>query len=199
MFGIKSFVALAPFVGVSVAVSACGATQSAAFRQMSAADHDAEARALQGDPSAAADHIAAAQQLREREQAACVNISEQERLDGPLGRPDRIVRVSVIRDRLHPKAMLQPVGIAVYLRADPGMSQQLLYRITECHLAHYAVVGRPEGDTSPLAVKDATVSVTTTPDGYRLAITSRDLDAENALVARGEDLGRRANMQLARE
>jgi hypothetical protein len=198
MFGIRNFRTLVPLAVASLAVAGCG-TQSAAFRQMSAADHDAEARALQGDPVAAADHVAAAQTLREREQAACVNVPEAERIDGPLAHPDRIVRMTVIRDRLWPKGMLQPVGIALYVRADPGMSEQLFYRMTECHLAHYAVVGRPEGDQSPLGVKDAKVSVSATSDGYRVAITSRDTDAEHELVARGEELSRRTRMQLARE
>lgn len=199
MFGIKNFGALMPLVTASLVVAGCGATQSAAFRQMSAADHDAQARALQGDPSAASDHIVAAQNLRAAEQAACVNVSDVDRLEGPLAHPDRIVRVSVVRDRIHPKAMLQPVGIAVYLRAEPGMTEQLLYRITECHLAHYAVVGRSEGDQSLLAVKDAKVSISSTPDSFRVSLTSRDPDAVQSLVARGEELGRRANTQLARE
>jgi hypothetical protein len=201
MVDTKSFGTLMSLAMASFIVSGCGATQSAAFRQMSAADHDAEAKALQSDPPAAADHIAAAQQLRETERATCVNIPDEDRLDGPFAHPDRVVKVTVIRDRPFPKGMLQPVGIAVYVRADPGMTEQLLYRITECHLAHYAVVGRRDTDQSPLAVNDPKikVNVSSTLDGFRVAITSRDIDATRSLVARGEELGRRANVQIARE
>ena len=106
---------------------------------------------------------------------------------------------SVIRDRLFPKGMLQPVGIAIYIRAEPGMTEQWLGRVTECNLAHYAVVGRQDGDKSPLSVPNANVTVSSTADGFRIVLTSKDSDVAHAVIAKGQSLASSGSVQVARE
>jgi hypothetical protein len=188
MFTTKTVRGFVPVAAASVLVVACATTQSTAFRHMSAADHDTASRALQSDPEAAEKHAAAAKRLRDAEQAACVGVPEAERLQGPFAHPERITSETVVRERLFPKGMLQPVGITIYLRAEPSVTEQWLGRITECNLAHYAVVGWPESDKSPLSVPDATVTVSSTGDGFRVTLTSKDSDIAHFLMSKGQGL-----------
>jgi hypothetical protein len=182
-----------------VLVVGCATTQSAAFRRMSAADHDTASRASSGDPQAAAEHSAAAKELRDAERVACAGVSDAERVQGPLAHPDRIMAESIIRDRPFPKGMLQPVGLAIYIRAEPGMTEQWIGRVTECNLAHYAVVGRQDSDRSPLSVPDANVTVSTTGDGFRIVLTSKDSDVVHSLIAKGRDLAGSGSVQVAQQ
>jgi hypothetical protein len=173
-------------MAVTAAASGC-ATQSASFRQMSAADHDAAARATT-DSALTEAHTEAARRLRDDERAACYGLTDADRDVGPFVRADSVTGVEVIRDRgVFPKGPLQPVGVAVYLRADSGMTQQWLGRVVACNVAHFAVVGQA-ARPSPLTVPDAEVTVSSTPVGFRLTIRSRDTDAARAVVERGREL-----------
>ncbi|MDP9150981.1 MAG: hypothetical protein M3O36_13710 [Myxococcota bacterium] len=198
MFSIKRFSGASSLAIASLLADGC-ATQSSAFHHMSAADQDTAATAPQGDPTLASEHAAAAQRLRETERSACVGVPDAERVEGPFARKERIAGVTVIRDRPFPKGMEQSVGVAVYLRAEPGMTQQWLGRVTECHLAHHAVAGRLENDHCPLSFDDAKVNVSSTPDGFRLAITSRDSDVARSVIASGQELLGKGSARLARE
>jgi hypothetical protein len=170
----------------SAAAVGC-ASQSAAFRQMSAADHEAAARAST-DSSLAAEHTEAAQQLRDDERAACYGVSDADRDLGPFARTDDVTGVEVVRARgVFPKGPLQPVGVSVYLRAESGMTQQWLGRIVSCHQAHVAVVG-PGARPSPLSVPNADVTVSSTLAGFRVTITSHDTDVARNVVERGHEL-----------
>jgi hypothetical protein len=182
-----------------VLVVGCATTQSAAFRRMSAADHDSASRASSADPQVAAEHATAAKDLRDAERSACAGVSDAERLQGPLAHTDKIMAESVVRERLFPKGMLQPIGIAIYIRAEPGMTEQWLGRVTECNLAHYAVVGRQDSDRSPLSVPNATVTVSSTGDGFRLVLTSKDSDVAQSLVTKGQELANSGSVQVARQ
>jgi hypothetical protein len=178
-----------------VAANGC-ASQSAAFRRMSATDHDAIANTTT-DTSLAAKHAEAARHLRDEEAAACYGISDADRDQGPFAHANGVTAIEVVRDRgAFPKGPLEPVGIAVYLRAESGMTQQWLGRIVACHMAHVAVVGR-ERYGSPLTVPDAEVSVSSTLVGFRVTITSRDVDAVRSVVERGRELASTAPGAIA--
>jgi hypothetical protein len=124
MIAVRDFVFGATALMASIVATGC-ASQSAAFRQMSAADHESAARAAQGDPGQVQEHLDAAKRLRDEEQVACYGVPETDRVQGPFAHPDRIAGVEVIRDRgVFPKGPLEPVGVAVDLRAEPGMTQQ---------------------------------------------------------------------------
>lgn len=184
MITVKVFVGGAIVLWASAAGMGC-ASQSDAFRQMSAADHESAARS---DPAAAQQHLEAAAQLRQDEQTACYGIPDADRVQGPLARPDRIAGIEVVRDRGEfPKAPLKPVGVAVEVRAEPGMTQQWLGRLVSCHMAHEAVAG-PDSKPSLLSVANAQVSVSATSVGFRVTVTSRDHDVARALVDKGQEL-----------
>jgi hypothetical protein len=172
---------------LSLAATGC-ASQSAEFRGMSAAEHESAARAAQGDPATAAAHIEAANRLRYDEQVACEGVSDGERASGPFARPGGVTDVEVVRDRgVFPKAPPVPVGVAVYLRAEPGLTQQWLGRVIECHRAHIALAGH-SGQRSPLAVPDAVVAVSTTFEGFRVTVTSKNQDVAHVIVDKGQEL-----------
>jgi hypothetical protein len=178
-------------------ISATGcASQSAAFRQMSATDHDVAARAT-GDSTLAAEHVEAATRLRNDEAVACDGVTETDRDQGAFARASDITGVEVLRDRgAFPKGPLQPSGIAVYLRAEPGMTQQWLGRIVACRRAHVAVVGQDRSG-SPLTVPDSEVAVSSTQVGFRVSITSHDVDAVRSVVERAKELASTARRTIA--
>jgi hypothetical protein len=180
---------------VALAAAGC-ATQSSSFRQMSAADHEAAARAA-SDSAVAEEHTEAASRLRDEERSACYGVSDADRDQGPFARADGVTGVEVVRDRgVFPKGPLEPVGVAVYLRAESGMTQQWLGRVVACHQAHLAVVGS-ERQHSPLSVPNADVSVSSTQVGFRVTITSRDRDAARSVVERGRELAQTSPATIA--
>jgi hypothetical protein len=184
MITVNGFVGGAIVLCASVAAMGC-ASQSDAFRQMSAVDHESAARS---DPAQAQQHLEAATQLRQEEQSACYGIPDSDRVQGPFARPDRIAAIEVVRDRGEfPKAPLKPVGVAVDVRAEPGMTQQWLGRLVACHMAHVAVAGQ-DPRPSLLSVANARVAVSSTSVGFRVTVTSSDSDVARALVGKGQEL-----------
>ncbi len=174
----------------ALTLAACAATESTGFRQMTAADHEAAARGAQDAIGAtSAEHLAAAQQLRSAEVSACVDVSEQERDQGPFVHRDRILAVEEVQDHVFPKAPLRPFGIAVTVRATPGLTEQWIGRVIQCHLAHHEVVGSlANSETSPLLVNGVRIKVSSTSVGFKVSITTPDFDAAQAVIEKGRAL-----------
>jgi len=189
MVAVKSFVGCAIAMTASMVGFGC-TSQTGAFRQMSAADHEGAARAAQGDPAEAQQHLEAAKRLRDEEQVACYGVPDADRMQGPFAHPDRITGIEIVRDRgVYPKGQLEPVGVAIDLRAEPGMTEQWLGRVVACHIAHVAVVGQ---DSQPalLSVAKTRVSISSTPVGFRVTVrsTSQDRDVARSVVEKGQEL-----------
>ncbi|HLK35799.1 MAG TPA: hypothetical protein VKU41_03530, partial [Polyangiaceae bacterium] len=133
----RSTLGFGAVVVIASASQAC-ATQGDAFRHMSAEAHEQVAnQATSGGDLGATpnDHLMAAARLRAAELSACAGVPESDRDEGPLARRNQIEDVETLHDRIHTKAMLQPSGVAVYLRATPGLTEQWLGRVLLCHLA----------------------------------------------------------------
>ncbi len=122
----------------------------------------------------------------EQERAACAEISDAERDAGPFARRDRIVGVEPIHQVVSPKAPAPIAGVAVYLRATPGMTEQWLGRVIECHVAHRSALAASSND--PLLVGDARIAVSTTPTAFRVAITSNDQESAQRIFVAGNAL-----------
>jgi hypothetical protein len=125
--------------------------------------------------------------LRDAELGACAEVPEADRDGGPFARRDRIVYVEEVRDRVYPKQMAQTFGIAVYIRATPGVTEQWLGRVITCHQAHAAATGVRDA-ADPLVGSDARIKIDATPTGFRVAITTPNLDAARALLEQGHAL-----------
>jgi hypothetical protein len=122
------------------------------------------------------------------ERAACAEVPDADRDQGPFARRERIVSVSEVRDKVYPKAPPQLVGAAVYVRATPGVTEQWLGRVIECHLAHRAAAGDLASDRSSPFSENARVSVSSTSTMFRVAITSPDIDVARSVLAKSERL-----------
>lgn len=130
--------------------------------------------------------------VADRERLACTAVPDRDRDEGLFAMRDQIVAVQEVRDRVFPKAPPQLVGARIDLRATPGVTEQWIGRIIGCHVAHYAVVGGAPAVPSPMLVAGAQVRVSSTSDGFRVWITSNDVDvarqalgASRALLAGG--------------
>jgi hypothetical protein len=179
-------------VTASIATFGC-ASQSDAFRQMSAADHE-RAASSSTDTALAQEHLEAATRLRNEERVACDGVPDADRLGGPFAQAQNVTHVDVVRDRvLLPKGFLEPVGVAVYLRAEPGMTQQWLGRIVACHVAHVAAMGG-EDRPSPLSVANTQVAVSSTSVGFRITVTSKDSGIARSVIDKGEELAANARL-----
>jgi hypothetical protein len=123
------------------------------------------------------------------EKAACAEVPDADRDLGPFAHREHIDRVEEVREKLFPKAPPQLVGAAVYVRATPGVTEQWLGRVIECHLAHRATLGTLATDraASPFA-ENAQVAVSSTPTSFRVAITSPDIEVARSVVAKAERL-----------
>ncbi|HZU84562.1 MAG TPA: hypothetical protein VE987_16650 [Polyangiaceae bacterium] len=173
-------------IAVTACVIAAGCAQNQAFRGMSAAEHD---RAAAADPSSASEHLAAAAELRRAEQVACAGVPESDREGGPFAHRDWITGVGVVRERLFPKAPEQVTGVNVYLRAAPGVTQQWVGRVIECHRAHGAVVGEQVAASGcPLSLDGAQVGLSSTFSGFRVSITSKDITVAREVIDRCQGL-----------
>jgi len=157
----------------------CAPTHVAASRGMIAVGYKPVA-GMGTDGTTSADVSA----LRDTEVRACAEVPELDRDSGPFGRRDRIAYVEEIRDRLYPKQMTQTFGIAVYIRATPGVTEQWLGRVIECHKAHAALAGTSDA-ADPLVGTDARVKIDSTATGFRVAITSPNLETARALLEKG--------------
>ena len=122
----------------------------------------------------------------EHERAACAEVPDAERDAGPFARKDRIIGVEPLHEAVSPKAPAPVAGVAVYVRASPGMTEQWLGRVIECHVAHGAALTASSDD--PLLVRDARIAVSTTPTAFRVAITSNDQWSARRIVAGGDAL-----------
>jgi hypothetical protein len=134
--------------------------------------------AAQSPPASAAD----------QERAACAEISDADRDGGPFARRDRVVRVEPLLQTVSPKAPAPPAGVAVYLRATPGMTEQWVGRLVQCHVAHRAALGSTDGGNDPLAIEDARVAVSSTPTELRVAITSSNVERARRILRAGSTL-----------
>jgi hypothetical protein len=181
--------ATAVLIATSVGLG-CMTSQTAAFRRMSAAQHEAAAQGVAGSSEDANEHLAAARELRQTEGAACVDVSDADRERGPFGHREWLAGVEIVRDRYRfAKGPAEPAGVAVYLRAEPGITEQWIGRLIQCHLAHHAVVGEGVAQEScPLSLDGTRIDLTSTHTGFRVAITTKDIATARSLIDRCQSL-----------
>jgi hypothetical protein len=192
---VQKTIRVALCAGLAVIAPAC-ASQSAAFVHMSATEHEAAAHTVT-DPALATEHEQAAQTLRTQEASLCYGVPDADRERGPLAQTNEVMSIRVLKDRhLFAKGPLVPIGVAIDLRAERGETEQWLGRVVACHVAHAAVVGRNRYD-GPLEVPDAQASVSATGIGFRVTITSKDLDVARSVVSRSNDLALASSAPVA--
>ncbi len=138
---------------------------------------DAHLRAAEQHRRRAADHRAASAALRDAEARACVGIADGDRDISPFDRVEDIARVERLTEVVSPKlAIRRTVGAIVTFRARPAMTSEWLQRVVDCHIARNAALGHvnPEMPNCPLVPKGVVARVTSTGNGFAIAIRSDD-------------------------
>ena len=139
----------------------------------------------------AADHRAASKALRDAESTSCVGISDQDRDMSPFHHREDITSVAAIEGRAGPKSAVTNVsGATVVFRAVPGMTAEFLQRIVDCHLARNAALGHvvAEMPYCPLVLKGVTARVSSTGDGFAVAIRADDAATAAQVLERARSL-----------
>lgn len=140
----------------------------------------------------AAEHREAAQDLRDAEAKACANVAEEDRDISPFAHREDVVAaedltVEEVRGDTRSRALK---GASVTMQAVPGLSQDYLQRVVNCHLARNASMGfaMQEWDFDPLSVKGATATVQSVDGGFRVDIQGEDRAAITEIAKRADAL-----------
>ena len=136
---------------------------------------EAHLRAAEEHRRAAAQHREASQALRDAEARACAGLSEADRDISPFEHREDVVNVAPLFETrsLGRGSAQQEVGIIVTVRAVPGLTQEWLQRLVDCHLARAAALGHsmPEMPHCPLVPHGVDrVAVTSAGGGFEVAI-----------------------------
>jgi hypothetical protein len=145
---------------------------------------DANRIAAEEHMRAARQHLAAAQVLREAQDRACRGVGEVDRDVSPFAHVKDITRVLPI----HEGARL--AGAKVTFRRIDDLTPDSLQRIVDCHVAQADALGHavPEEAFCPLNLPDVKATVTGTPSGYDVAITTDDDEAAREVFRRAQKL-----------
>jgi hypothetical protein len=116
----------------------------------------------------------------------CFGVSEAELRASPLESLP-ILAVRRLRAPMPPKGILtQPAGAEIYLLASSEQSREALGHRIACHAARMA--GTRPARPDPLAIGSAKVDVTSTSNGFVVAITSKDVDDAERILRESQDL-----------
>ena len=162
----------------------------------------AHQRAAEEHRRHAAAHRAASIALRDAEARACAGIDPDDRDISPFDRTEDLAGVQPLEEEISPSApsqgrpRKQTTGAVVMFRARPGMTAEWLQRIADCHIARNAALGHvaPEMPSCPLVPKGVEAHVTSTGDGFAIAIRSDDPAVAKEVLDRA-----RRSLQRSRE
>jgi len=142
----------------------------------------------------AADHRAASAALRDAEARACVGLAPEDRDTSPFENRDDITSVTPLKPneydvRARPNRP-RTGGAIVRFRAVPGLTAESLQRVVDCHLARNAALGHlvPEMPDCPLVPRSVEARVSSTGDGFAVAVTSTDPNVALEILSRAERL-----------
>jgi hypothetical protein len=138
----------------------------------------------------AAEHRAAARDLREAEASACRGIVERDRILSPFYHREDVEKAEPLRVGVSHVAATRLAGAVVTFRPVPGLTEQSLQRVIECHQARNAVLGydAPEMAYCPLALKDVTARVRSVGDRLLVEIRSDAAGTAAEVLKRAEYL-----------
>lgn len=140
----------------------------------------------------AAKHRAASQALKDAEAKACDGLSEEDRDVSPFAHVGDIKSVSQLREeKTTGKAKTtRDAGATVVFHAAPGLTEEWLQRIINCHLARNAAVGHDMAEMPycPLVPKGAQAKVRSVGDGFAVDVRADDPAAAAEIWKRAQQL-----------
>lgn len=126
----------------------------------------------------AAQHRASSQALSNAEAQACAGLAEEDRDTSPFAHVADIASVSQLKEEyaVGKNKETREAGATVVFRAAPGLTEEWLQRIVNCHLARNAAVGHDMAEMPycPLVPKGAQASVRSVGDGFAVDIRSEE-------------------------
>ena len=159
------------------------------------AEHEAQA---QNHRTLAAQRRAASEALRTAEASACSGISEEDRDTSPFDHREDIRSVSPLKEpnKNGRTISYRMAGSEVAFRAVPGMTEEWLQRVVDCHLARNSAIGHEtagmEMASCPLTLLGTEASVRSVGDGFAVVIRANDDKTAQQILQRSEALLARA-------
>jgi hypothetical protein len=140
----------------------------------------------------AAEHRAASQALRDAEARACIGLTDADRDMSPFAHREDIASVQelVTKSTGGKSQFSRKTGALVVIRAVPGLTQQWLQRVIDCHLARNAALGHDlaEMPHCPLVPNGVTASVAPTETGFAVSVQSDDPVVAQEILQRAQSL-----------
>ena len=135
-------------------------------------------------------HRAAHEALVQAEASACADIPEEDRDMSPFAHRADIRDVTAIEE---PEGrgraqQTQLQGAAITFRAVPGLTEQWLQRVVDCHLARNAVTGGEGMDYCPLALRNLEAKVRPADTGFVVEVRAHDRATAREVLRRAEAL-----------
>ncbi len=121
---------------------------------------------------------------------ACALIPEAEQSTCPVQRT-AVIGTRELRTPADPRGFLStPAGAVVYMVAAPGLTREWLGHLVECYQARVASAGNAAqaSETCPLAELDASYLITSTGNGFAVAIHSQNNQVAKRVVQVSERL-----------
>ena len=140
----------------------------------------------------AVDHRAASQALRDAEARACAGLRDDDRDTSPFAHREDIAGVAPLTEPTTSGRVTsqRSVGAVVTFRALPGMTAEWLQRVIDCHVARGASLGHevPEMPYCPLSLREVQARVTSTGNGFAVAIRADDPATVEEILRRARAL-----------
>lgn len=140
----------------------------------------------------AAQHRAASQSLREAEARACTGLADEDRDVSPFAHGADIRSVSQFREEklIGKNRTTRDAGATIVFRATPGLTEEWLQRIVNCHLARNAAVGHDVAEMPycPLVPRGAQATVRSVGDGFAVDVRADDAETANEIWRRAQQI-----------
>lgn len=142
----------------------------------------------------ATQHRAASRALRDAEARACGGISEDDRDTSPFAHVADIRSVTELKGesqlRTGKVKTERTVGATITLNAVPGLTEEWLQRIVNCHLARNAAVGHEMAEMPycPLVPRGAEATVRSVGDGFAVDVKAEEADTSREIWRRAQNL-----------
>ncbi len=128
----------------------------------------------------------------------CAGISTAPAQDFLVDLRDDVDRVEAVHEPITTKvSVTHSLGADVHVRAKPGMTAQWLARLAECHAVGESAGAVCTTSECPLRLARVTTSVSTTDDGFILAIRSDDPTVAREIVRRAQAVLRPQSAQAS--
>lgn len=98
-------------------------------------------------------------------------------------------RIDVVREtRTQKPSVERAVAVDVHVRAKPGVTEQWLARLVECHVAHELAEASCTASECPLGLPQVTTSVAATATGFSIRLRPDDSSVVRELARRAQRL-----------